>query len=77
MPRWASRLTLEVTDVRVERLCEITPDDCRAEGQPIHNNDGGVRYGFGQLWNSLNAKRGFGWDANPWVWVVSFRRVQL
>lgn len=73
MPRWASRITLEVTEVRVERLQEITEADAWAEGiaahvvRPIHD--------YAALWDSLNAKRGFGWDTNPWVWVVSFRRL--
>ena len=75
MPRWASRITLEITGVRVERVQDITPDDCRAEGMPHDNNDAGVRYCFGQLWNTINSARGFGWDVNPWVWVVSFKRL--
>ena len=73
MPRWASRIDLEVVSVRVERLNEITPSDCRAEGQPSANNDIGVRYGFGQQWEADNGPGS--WDANPWVWVVEFRRV--
>lgn len=75
MPRWASRITLEITGVRVERVQDISPDDCRAEGEPGKNNDIGVRYGFGQLWNRINEKRGFGWDVNPWCWCISFKRV--
>lgn len=74
MPRWASRITLEIESVRVERLQEITPEDCRAEGMPHDNNDIGVRYGFGQLWNSINGKGS--WAANPWVWVITFRKVE-
>lgn len=90
MPRWASRLTLEVVDVRVERLQAISEEDARAEGI----TDGGclncgnpepcecpyptpdARDAFIGLWDSLNAKRGHAWDANPWVWVVEFKRVQ-
>lgn len=72
MCRWMSRIDLLVKDVRVERLQEITPDDCRAEGLDQKLNDVGARYSFGALWNSINEKRGYGWDTNPWVWVVEF-----
>lgn len=83
MPRWASRLTLEITEVRVERLQEITADDCFAEGHParpevsddpqVHRD--AARDWYMDLWDSLNAKRAFGWITNPWVWVLSFKRV--
>jgi len=85
MPRWASRITLEVTAVRVERVQNITPEDCQAEGvrceqhyEGIGNPCDEVRllHAFQDLWNSINAKRGFGWDANPWVWVVGFKRLE-
>jgi hypothetical protein len=83
MPRWASRITLEVTGVRVERLQEISVRDAGAEigwdyswPIPDHAIDGHeFRMQFHRLWDSLNAKRGFGWDVNPWVWMVEFRRV--
>lgn len=72
MFRWASRITLEVTDVRVERLTDISFEDVIAEG--IQNpTDIGANYMFGQLWNSINAKNGYGWDTNCWVWVVEFK----
>jgi hypothetical protein len=77
MPRWASRLTLEVTDVRVERVRDISVADCRAEG--VDGGEGttelGWRYSFGSLWNSINQSRGYGWNENPWVWCLSFRRL--
>lgn len=73
MPRWASRITLEVTAVRVERLNDISPDDCRAEGMPKDNNDIGVRYAYGQFWNQINGPGS--WHLNPWVWVITFKRV--
>ncbi len=90
MPRRISRLTLEITEVRVERLQEITEADARAEGI----TDGGclscgesepcgcanpapdARDSFAWLWNQINEARGFGWHANPWVWVIGFRRVE-
>jgi hypothetical protein len=77
MPRWASRLTLEVTGVRVERLHEI--DNPLAEGVECHvggkehERIASSRQVFHNLWDSLNAKRGFGWDVNPWVWVLEFK----
>lgn len=80
MPRWASRLTLEITGVRCERLCEITEEDAKAEGvEPYsrgYTDQATCQWAFQELWNSINAKRGFGWDANPWVWVVEFKRVE-
>lgn len=74
MPRWASRLTLELTGVRVERLQDITEADAIAEGVTSPPGWANVP-GFAVLWNSINAARGYGWDANPWVWVVEFRRL--
>lgn len=124
MPRWASRITLEVTNVRVERVQDISEDDAIAEGidylfskddclttagligtEPkdhgyknyLWHGDYG-RYGGGNkqsdswsyqysgyknaigsyssLWEKTSAKRGYGWDANPWVWVIEFKRVE-
>ena len=76
MPRWASRLTLEITDVRVERVRSISELDCEAElGVPAYSLASSAYERFGKLWDSLNAARGFGWDANPYVWVLTFRRV--
>lgn len=71
MPRWASRLTLAVSDVRVQRLQEISEEDARAEGVN-HNVNGGPndRTAFCRLWNSLHGADA--WDANPWVVALTF-----
>ncbi len=74
MPRWASRIDLEITDVRVERVQEISLDDCVAEGVIDPRCAGRSTANFAALWDSINAKRGFGWEANPWVWVIEFRK---
>lgn len=80
MPRWASRITLEITGVRVERVQEISEADAEAEGVEASTFDGGqsfeYRLNFPDLWDSINAKRGFGWDANPLVWVIEFKVLQ-
>ena len=75
MPRWASRITLEITDVRVERLQDITLDDIHAEGSLIADEQGAAGW-YMDLWDFLNAKRGFGWETNPFVWVISFKRIE-
>lgn len=73
MPRWASRILLRVTDVRVERVQEISEEDARAEGvEGIGPRQRWAIERFRALWDSVNAKRGYGWDVNPWVWVVGF-----
>jgi hypothetical protein len=92
MPRWASRLTLEVQEVRVERVQEIdelgaldegVQDDgsvvgtMKESGKPPRTqewSEGEARDGFARAWDGINRERGFGWDLNPWVWVVTFRR---
>lgn len=80
MPRWASRITLEVISVRAERLQDISESDCCAEGcAGGHGSIPGYPYNatpyehYRWLWESLNGKGS--WDANPMVWVVEFRRV--
>jgi hypothetical protein len=81
MPRWASRITLEITEVRVERLQDISEVDAIAEGTPgSHGAIPGYGYNatpgeqYRWLWESIN---GLGsWEANPWVWAVSFKRVE-
>lgn len=81
MPRWASRLTLELRKVRPERLQDISPEDCLAEGLKGEDDllagfdEGLLFFQFMQTWDSLNAKRGFSWKTNPWVWVYDFQPV--
>lgn len=100
MPRWASRITLEITGVRVERLQEITDEDAVAEGvrlaywqrpqvdflnaylgkEAVRVDDYSkpllsAKEEFHNLWDSLNAKRGYSWETNPWVWVIEFKRL--
>ena len=71
MPRWASRITLEVTSVRVERLQDISEADAAAEG--VHTDPDCPAYdAYQALWEQINGKGS--WDANPWVWVIDFRR---
>lgn len=72
MPRAASRITLEITGVRVERLQEIKTGDCWAEGIPA-SPDVNPWHEYGDLWESINGPGS--WNANPWVWVVEFKRV--
>lgn len=78
MPRWASRITLEITEVRVERLQDISRGDAMAEGCPFPNMADGdnPRHWYADLWNSINRNTPGSWDANPWVWCVSFRRIE-
>lgn len=77
MPRWASRIDLEITDIRVERVNEITPEDAFREGFELHDSDpitGDVCL-FSSLWDSINGKK-YPWESNPWVWVISFKRIK-
>lgn len=80
MPRWASRITLEIVNVRVEHVQEITGHDVIAEGVEFPDSetaeDAPKRWdNFKNLWNSINEKRGYGWDKNQWVWVIEFKKV--
>jgi len=80
MPRWASRITLEITSIRVERLQDISEDDAESEGvDPWSSNAldfGSYFNSFSTLWDSINGKTpGKAWADNPWVWVVEFRRI--
>lgn len=86
MPRWASRILLEITDVRVERLNAISQEDAQAEGleltgwRPTYSDpdSGGEALtpydNFAQLWESIYGEES--WKANPWVWVIEFKRVE-
>lgn len=90
MPRWASRLTLEISEVRVQRLQEISDEAAAAEGmdfRPIdtfpgvkawHAPDGWshktARGAFDHAWESINGKRA-PWASNPWVWAITFKRL--
>ncbi len=98
MPQWASRITLEVTEVRVQRLQEISEGDAKAEGvepyTPPHGHispdqrvpgpgfdrcrlgDQPHRLSFADLWDSINGRDGRRWSDNPFVWALSFRRVE-
>lgn len=80
MPKEAARLFLKVKNVRVERLQDITEDDAKAEGVQLNYgaNDPrnckwqNYRDAFKALWNDINKTRGYGWDINPWIWVIEF-----
>ena len=77
MPREAARLFLRVKDVRVERVQDISEEDAKAEGvTAINNSECGYRGAFRELWNTLNAKRGFDWYTNSWVWVIEFEKCE-
>lgn len=91
MPRWASRINLEIVKVRVERVQEITEQDALAEGMPEwvkkvkwksfdapreqESEYVKPRQWFNTIWDNLNKNRGFGWDTNPYVWRLEFRRI--
>jgi len=87
MPRWASRITLDITGVRVQRLQDISEEDACNEG--MFNNyiikhfppcecfrKPTAKEAFKVLWDSINADRGFSWDSNPLVWAISFKNLQ-
>lgn len=82
MPRWASRITLEVTSTRIEPLHCITEADAIAEGvdsvsmADVRRNGALTRrYDFAQLWEKINGKGS--WETNPWVWVIGFKRLAV
>ncbi len=71
---WMSRARPEITEVRVERVTEISEADVLKEGLCHGHSEPRIPC-FRWLWDSLNAKRGYGWEVNPWVWVISFKQV--
>lgn len=71
LPRWASRINLEITGIRLERLQDISDDDCLAEGSENSSLPGIIREKYKQIWESINGPES--WNANPWVWVIEFR----
>jgi hypothetical protein len=96
MPKWASRLTLEITGIRVEQVQDINANDSIAEGcvdagyiaawdsiiadgSPIDDTidiTNTIVGEYTKLWDSINVARGFGWQTNPWVWVITFKRIE-
>jgi hypothetical protein len=74
MPRWASRITLEITEVRVERLQDITEQDAICEGAIAWAGPGSAIEDYQMIWNKINHKT-YPWHSNPWVWVISFKRL--
>ena len=81
MPKEATRIFLRVTSVHAERVQDISEADAKAEGigMPLFTSADIEDYGyvecFEQLWDSINEKRGFGWDLNPFVWVYGFEQI--
>ena len=86
MPRWASRILLEITGVRVERLQDISECDAKAEGSYVcdyfgrrlldqSSNQGCYEWGYRSIWESLNGPGS--WDLNPFVWVVEFKVLEV
>ncbi|MDY6833803.1 MAG: hypothetical protein SVY53_03265, partial [Chloroflexota bacterium] len=99
MPRWASRITMEILSIRVERVQEISQEEAKAEGVMFwwqckdgmrrlsdkHTEFRGCNVpedkrnyikGLHLLWDSIYAKKGYGWEANPFVWVIEFKRLE-
>jgi hypothetical protein len=80
MPRWASRITLEIEIIRVERLQSISGPDAQAEGWPREqelyptvNTNSKAQDWYRRLWNKINGEGS--WTANPWVWVITFKKI--
>ena len=75
MPRTIARVFLKLTNIRIERVQDITEKDVYAEGIP--KNSLSFKNSFIYLWNSINLKRGYGWEINPFVWVYDFKKVKM
>lgn len=87
MPRWASRITLEITDIRAEKLQYIGYKECLAEGTEKYKNisiDEEIPFEiearltkdiFANEWDAIYSKNGFSWQSNPWVWVINFKLI--
>lgn len=89
MPRWASRITLEITNIKVEKLQDISPEDCAKEGivltdtieDKYRRGKAGISFNeliifrFLELWDRIN-KKTYPWDSNPWVWVIEFKVIK-
>ena len=79
MPREAARIFLKVINVRVERVQDISADDCFAEGMAGEYDGSSLcpeLREFRELWDKINAIRGYGWKDNPWVWVYEFEQIE-
>jgi len=69
MPRWASRIALEIVSIQVERVHDISEEDALKEGVQ-------GRHSYAALWDEINAKRGFSWDTDPFVWVIEYKPIE-
>jgi hypothetical protein len=82
MPKEYARIWLEVTNVRVEKISNISPMDCISEGiqrscaNTVEERADETILKFKKLWDSINEKRGYGWDTNCWVFVIEFKRIK-
>ncbi len=76
MPRWASRISLEIMSIKVERLQDITEEQAKAEGVELSANAPDHKMAFAFLWEIINGDK-YPWESNPWVWAISFKRVEI
>ena len=81
LPKGASRTWLRITDIRAERVQDISTEDAFAEGvhsdmDIVWQSGDDTQIGlFGELWDGTNAKRGYSWETGPWVWVIEFEKI--